>query len=496
MKRRTLIAAGLAALVGVAVWRWPPSAAERAGWLADYEALREQTGKAYANFGERLRTRAIAPRDLDARTREALLRARDTAEAQAALQAFAAAFDDNHFKVRAPLGILQRWRLRLAGASPSDPEPLPPGLGGAEACARMGYRADDRGEMGWSSLPGWQQLGGGTAERPFLAGLIEEEGRGPVAVLRIPSFNVEAFPVLCAARWEQYKEELRAPCDADCQGDFALRVEFALIDRLASQLEQLRRAGAGALLVDITGNGGGSSVADPLARELSSIPLREPELGFIRHPHWEKRFAADRDAFAHELSRADLPAAQRAILESARDRAEAMRAEAARSCDPMSVWAQVGPELPCEPVGRFPGFLRYARPGELDGLGTRGRLFNPSQYSYREGVWTGPLLVLIDRWTASAAEGFAALLKDNGAATLLGERTLGIGCGYTGGGVTLQLPHTGMTVRTPDCIRYRADGHSEAEGIAPDIPVPWPAEVDSTIRAKMVLAIVRASLLK
>ncbi|WP_437730002.1 S41 family peptidase [Sorangium sp. So ce1335] len=496
MRRKGLFIAGVVALAALGSWCWPPTEATRAGWLADYETLRDQMPAAYANFTERLRTRKLSPRDLDARTREALRHARNLDEAQAALRAFVAAFDDNHLKVRTRPGTLERWKLRLTGKTPADPEALPTETPGAEACARMGYQAADLGEITWSALPRWRPLGGGTAERPFPAGLIEEEGHRPMAVLRIPSFGVEAFPALCAAQWEEQRRAQKAPCDVECQDAFTLKVESALIDRLAAQLEELDRAGAGSLLVDITGNGGGSSVADPMARALTAVPLRTPELGFIRHPLWEKRFTAARDAFAEELKRTDLPAEHRALLESARDTAEGMRAEAAQRCDLSAAWTQAALEAPCQPVGRFPGYLRYARPGELDGLKTKGLLFNPGQYAYREGVWTGPLYVLVDRWTASAAEGFAALLKDNGAATLLGERTLGSGCGYMAGGVILHLQNIGVTVRMPDCIRFRADGHSEAEGITPDIAVPWTSETGSTLRAEAAIAAARSAMLR
>jgi hypothetical protein len=65
---------------------------------------------------------------------------------------------------------------------------------------------------------------------------------------------------------------------------------------------------------------------------------------------------------------------------------------------------------------------------------------------------------------------------------------MGIGCGYTNGGVVLELPHTGLTVRAPDCIRYRRDGRNEADGVAPDVPVPWQSGDDGRARAAKVLA--------
>ncbi|MCI0390615.1 MAG: S41 family peptidase [Acidobacteria bacterium] len=91
------------------------------------------------------------------------------------------------------------------------------------------------------------------------------------------------------------------------------------------------------------------------------------------------------------------------------------------------------------------------------------------RYEYQEGVYKGRLFVLVDRGTASAAEYFAAILRDNGSATIVGEKTLGSGCGYTNGGLRLALPNSGLHVQMPDCVRYRQDGGNEVEGVTPDL---------------------------
>ncbi len=106
----------------------------------------------------------------------------------------------------------------------------------------------------------------------------------------------------------------------------------------------------------------------------------------------------------------------------------------------------------------------------------------------RPADWTGELVVLTNRWTASASEDFAASLQDAGAARIAGATTLGVGCGYTDGGVTLELPATGLTVRAPDCIRYRKDGRNEAEGVLPDLPVAWEDGDSGKLLAEKVFA--------
>jgi C-terminal processing protease CtpA/Prc len=132
------------------------------------------------------------------------------------------------------------------------------------------------------------------------------------------------------------------------------------------------------------------------------------------------------------------------------------------------------------------GLLDYAAPGSLDGLDSKAVLFGPSRYRYQEGLWDGPLVVLVDRRTASAAEGFASILRDNGAAVVMGEHTYGAGCGYTDGGIQHALPHTGLDVHLPDCVRVRADGTNEVEGVTPDVPIAWDG-LDDLERASLAV---------
>jgi C-terminal processing protease CtpA/Prc len=95
------------------------------------------------------------------------------------------------------------------------------------------------------------------------------------------------------------------------------------------------------------------------------------------------------------------------------------------------------------------------------------------KHPYREGIWRGPLLVLVDGETWSAAEEFAAVLQDNHAATIIGEPTGGAGCGHTDGSEPVILTNSGGSLSLPDCARLRADGSNEVRGIIPDIALPW-----------------------
>ena len=120
------------------------------------------------------------------------------------------------------------------------------------------------------------------------------------------------------------------------------------------------------------------------------------------------------------------------------------------SCDRSSVWQG---KRPC-PV--------YAKAAEIETM--RGT-----------GVWTGPLALLSDRRTASAAEEYITWLKDNGRATIAGERTFGAGCGYVDGGHAIALKAAALHIMVPNCSRYTDEGINEIEGIAPHVTVDWSA---------------------
>ncbi len=135
------------------------------------------------------------------------------------------------------------------------------------------------------------------------------------------------------------------------------------------------------------------------------------------------------------------------------------------------------------------GTLPDVRPGELPDSPSSVHLFYPSRYHYHEGVYSGPLLVLVDEKTASAAECFAAMLADSGAASVVGSQTRGAGFGYTNGGIRTVLKNSGAEVRMPDGVRFRRDGKNEAEGITPDVLVPWRLDDGASQRAARVLTI-------
>lgn len=102
------------------------------------------------------------------------------------------------------------------------------------------------------------------------------------------------------------------------------------------------------------------------------------------------------------------------------------------------------------------------------------------------GIWTGPLAVLTDRRTASAAEEFITWLKDNDRAVIAGERSLGSGCGYVDGGYAIALKAAPLHIMVPNCSRYTRDGMNEIEGITPNVSIDW-----STVTGVEMTALLR-----
>jgi len=213
--------------------------------------------------------------------------------------------------------------------------------------------------------------------------------------------------------------------------------------------------------VDITDNGGGTDWVADTALLLSARELSSPAVARVREPATAK-------AAAEELKELESCGATPAAMEWTRG----FQAEAGQACDWRPVF-QRGPAPACSMLTR--SRRSVCRPSI--GAGLKCAALKPVPDDHREhGLRGAPVYVLINRNTASAAEWFAAVLRDSGAAMLVGERTLGAGCGYVDGGNEVTLRHSAVKVRMPNCTRYRADGTNEVEGITPDVELPWTVE--------------------
>ena len=101
---------------------------------------------------------------------------------------------------------------------------------------------------------------------------------------------------------------------------------------------------------------------------------------------------------------------------------------------------------------------------------TRGRATHQLQYSAKPGQWLEgvPMVVLVNRSSASASEVLAGALQDHGRALIVGEKTFGKGSVQS----VLNL-RNGSGIRLTTSRYYTPSGRSiQAEGIQPDVEIP------------------------
>lgn len=84
----------------------------------------------------------------------------------------------------------------------------------------------------------------------------------------------------------------------------------------------------------------------------------------------------------------------------------------------------------------------------------------------RPDAWTGPVVVLVDRWTGSMGEGLAIGLRAVAGATLVGTPMAGL----RGAMESFPLPCSGVAVRLPVARLLAVDG-TPREAVMPDIAV-------------------------
>lgn len=360
-----------------------------------------------------------------------------------------------------------------ASAAPAGPAAAPTA---ADFCRARGYDAGQASPGLAPALSGYAPLD----SDPVLPAGTLAAGGTRYGILRIGVFQPHGFPSLCADAVAALRVPLDRACDEACDNAIVTHAYGALTARMANRLAAWRAAGAEILIVDTTGNGGGSEWTEAAARMVTARPLQSARLAFVRGEHWAGTWGRLEERLRTFAAAAS--GAERARLLAWAGEAAAARAEAQRRCPPTG-------DSACPWLGRAgfaTGLVGRAREGEFLDKEWGPWIFNAGQHPYREGAWRGPVVVLTDQETWSAAEQFAALLQDNRAALLVGARTGGSGCGHTWGGTPTRLPRSGATLTLPDCARLRADGSNEVRGVIPDLLLGWRANDGRTFRARML----------
>jgi C-terminal processing protease CtpA/Prc len=329
-------------------------------------------------------------------------------------------------------------------------------MSGATACRALGYK-NARHAL---TVEGARPLTGST----FAAGTLRATDGRVFGIIRIPLFREVEYASVCESVWETFRAGKTAACEESCQAEFRSFAQHAIAQALADDARALQRAGAQAVIVDLTGNGGGTEWAEYAAAALTPKSLRAPDVAFIRGAHWIKAFN-DQIADLETRWQTVTDTRVRALLQMERANLVAMRDSASVTCELGELWRD-----------------RSFTPLCWNVVKGAASVLPPVRYDFAR-PYAGPLYIMTDAGTASASEQFAALLQDNGVAHTIGQKTMGVGCGFTNGGNPTTLEHSGLVIWMPDCARLRPDGSNEFEGVTPDHIVDWGEDEVSKTRA-------------
>ena len=413
-------------------------------WLEDLEQVRESLSTKYANLEWAVFEHEIDLTTLFNETKARIASATSDAEARASLDRLAHKLGDGHVRFR--------WSV--------DPSSVVPNA----SCEALGYDPRMQGQPVAALMPGYSPMANASANE-FPAGLVQVAGH-KVGVLKIALFSPFGYSELCDAGLAALKISSRFPCNDECSDRLEEWATDRMTSDLAAQLSRLKAAGAQILLVDVAGNGGGTEWAEVVARMVTPVRLHSERIAFVRGSHWANKFARTENELRAAASMTN--GQDKTLLTNLANQASVRRAEAATQCDSEPFWSRKRPPCPWLQDAFYSSGLLSSESDQIRGKPWASLVFQPARFKYPKGQWSGPLIVLIDGGTGSAATQFAAVLQDNHAAVLIGMPANG-GCGHTDGGTPTKLKNSGAVFELPDCARIRADGSNEVMGVQPDI---------------------------
>lgn len=433
-------------------------------WLADLAQAQQAFAAKYANLDWLEHDRGLALATLFEMASKQIRSARSDEEAKAVINRLIERIGDGHVSIDWPRTAAD-WNNSVTTAVRQH-----------DICQELGFDGNRNAPGIAESLPGYRAV-----RRPdaFRAGIVRV-GTQLLGVIRIGGFEPQGSPSICRVSLQELHRSADEPCDEQCQDAVLTQSYIELTKALEGQIRALRASGAKTLLVDITDNGGGTEWTEAAARILSPRTLTSERRGFVRGPHWSEQWKSLATQLTNAAASADTRDRTRLLSWAAE--AERARVDAEQRCPESQACAIVGR------AGYATGLVGKARAGEFAGKPWASLVFSIAKFPYHDSVWSGPLVVLVDDQTWSAAEEFAAILQDNGAAAVIGARTGGAGCGHTNGGTPTVLKHSGATLELPDCLRFRADGSSEVRGVIPDVLTGMKASDGRAFKVKLIVA--------
>ncbi len=467
---------------------------DREDWLKDFETLKTQLEVSYPN----LLWKASKDSDVDIpliaeRAERALENARSAREAYYAIEDFLLDIQDGHIDI-AP------FPLSFAPPPPSDSREF--FTNARSACASLGY--SHREGISYS-LPfekaGEFELISDRRESTFRVGVVTRPGGGKIAVARVGTFLSENFVAACEAKVIEASIPIGEPqwprhCGLTCSRTLRELVVSHGITVLARDLNRAAKFGADLLLVDVADNAGGESWAFDLATAMSNNLLPQPEIGIVSDGRFD-RYLADQieDLTALVDSKADADkrvAARQSLSTLLQHYSEAVSKQ---NCKLDWVWREQRDwsvqefkecgQVAFPPIDFSEGVVASPQVANVHFTGSA-----QAQLENEGPIWNGELAVLVDRNSVSAAELFTGYLQDSGSAFVVGEQTMGAGCGFVDYDSPIVLPRTGVSVTLPDCVILRQDGSNSVGGVSPDIELNAEAGDHPAVIARKVLLLI------
>lgn len=241
--RRTLLA--FLTVIALAA-AWDVITYDAKAWQADYTRLKHDMARGYANLDWIVDHRKLDIRKLDRDTTAAIDGAHSRVRAFLAIRRFVRAFHDPHFRLKPgerPISGDARLvtAASLATDAAGDGEVASVDTPAGEDCAAAGYEEGDHGfRFPFSKMPGYRGL---AEDADFPTAIVGDTG-----ILRIAQFGEDQYLAACT---NVFKPGI---------GEGALKhaVRGHQQGQLRQAIKALRDAGARRLLVDVTGNGGGT----------------------------------------------------------------------------------------------------------------------------------------------------------------------------------------------------------------------------------------------
>ncbi|HEX8814831.1 MAG TPA: hypothetical protein VF753_04960, partial [Terriglobales bacterium] len=216
-------------------------------WIEDFHQLLHEMSTHYANLEWAVNDRRMDLPDLRRKTEDAIQHAQSEAEAHAAFKSFLDAFGDGHLQIE--------WQSADSGGQETASR---------DVCERLGYHPRGKPGIDYSLLSELSSVPS-AEEKLFPGGLLKAGGRR-FGLIRIGNFMEKAFPDVCHQAVQQLDLSTNTACDDACADKVELKTADLLTAALTARADQLHRAGATALLIDITRNGGGSDWVDAASR--------------------------------------------------------------------------------------------------------------------------------------------------------------------------------------------------------------------------------------